>query len=64
MAREHRAQAVMDDREYRLVQEAARASGETVSSFIRAAALSAAVETLKEQDELEEEAEDAETDSG
>lgn len=62
MAREIQATAVVNDREHRLIQAAARRSGQSVSAFIRAAALSAAVEVLK-QDEQDEEGENAETGS-
>lgn len=55
MTRDNLATAVVDEREHRLIKAAARESGESVSSFIRAAALSAAVETLQQNTEDEEE---------
>lgn len=55
MSRDHQICAAMDEREYQLVREAARASDRSMSSFLRDAGLAAAVEILQDDTDDEEE---------
>lgn len=58
MSRDHQICAALDAREYRLIREAARASGRSMSAFLRDSGLSAAVRTLRDDTDDEQEEED------